>query len=201
MSMHVVPSQTRCGDDPRQLHRDHAQHRAPLGDVDAEQSFGAERERDVVADRVEIVLAIGPGNDLVVLAILADLLESAVQVADVRNAAHHGLAVQFQDQAQHAVRRRVLRSDVDQHVIAIEVGLERQGRRDRTSLGIEPAGRQRDLDGPRAGHAILPSTRRGADAAASPAAGPRTRRRSTTHPWSTAPRDWRPMPGATARRG
>ena len=49
MSMQVVPSQTQVRDDARQLHRDHAQHLAPLGDLDAEQPLGAERERDVVA--------------------------------------------------------------------------------------------------------------------------------------------------------
>src|SRR5687768_12552770 len=62
-------------DDSRELGSDDAQHLAPRRDLDPEQSLGANRERDVVADRVEVILAVGPGNDLVVLAILTDLLE------------------------------------------------------------------------------------------------------------------------------
>ena len=44
------PDQVR--DDARHLARDHAQHLAPLRDLDPEQPLGAERERDVVAGRV-----------------------------------------------------------------------------------------------------------------------------------------------------
>ena len=106
--------------------RHHAQHLAPLRDLDAEQPLGAERERDVVAGRVQIILAVGPRDDLVVLAVLADLLEAAVQIADVRNAAHHRLAVELEHQAQHAVRRRMLRPDVDEHVLTLEIGLDRR---------------------------------------------------------------------------
>ena len=106
-------------------HRDDAQHLAALRDLDSEQPLRAQREGDVVAGRVEVVLAIGPRDDLVVLAVLADLLEAAVQIADVRNAAHHRLTVELEHEAKHAVRRRMLRSDVDQHVIALELGLER----------------------------------------------------------------------------
>ena len=95
-------------------------------DLDAEQPLRAEREGDVVARRVEVVLAVGPRDDLVVLAVLADLLEAAVQVADVRDAAHDRLAVELEHQAQHAVRRRMLRADVDEHVLALELRLERR---------------------------------------------------------------------------
>ena len=117
-------------DDARQLARHHPQHLAPLGDLDPEQPLRAERERDVVAGRVEIILAVGPRDDLIVLPVLADLLEAAVQVADVRDAAHDRLAVELEHQAQHAVRRRMLRPDVDEHVLALEIGLDRRRRVD-----------------------------------------------------------------------
>src|SRR5262249_49602441 len=127
-------------DDARQLARHHPQHLAPLGDLDAEQPFGAERKGDVVPGRVEVILTIRPRDYLIVLPILADLLETAVQVADVRNAPHHRLAVELEHQAQHAVRSRMLRPDVDEHVITGEIRLER-GRR------LEGDGRARFIDG------------------------------------------------------
>ena len=209
MSMHVVPSQTRCEMMRDSSHRDHAQHLAALGDLDAEQPLGAERERDVVARRVEIVLAVGPRDDLIVLAVLADLLEAAVQVADVRNAAHDRLAVELEHEAQHAVRRRVLRPDVDEHVLALEIRLERRRRFDgdrraafvdderhalRTSLRVEPGRGERDFDRAlRRRHRLLSrllAARRAA--AACRAADPRTRRRSRALPSSSA------LPGCAA---
>jgi hypothetical protein len=85
-----------------------------------------------------------------------------VQVADVRHAPHHGLAVELEHQPQHAVRRRVLRADVDEHVLALELGLERRRRLERHGLpavvdherhalrppvGPDPVRRERHLDG------------------------------------------------------
>jgi len=40
------------------------------------------------------------------------LLGATVQQADMRVGTHHGFAVHFQDQAQYAVRRRMLRAEV-----------------------------------------------------------------------------------------
>src|ERR1051325_6116731 len=88
-------------DDSRQLASDDSEHRAPRRDLDAEQPLRAQGKGDVVPRRVEVVLAVGPGDDLIVLAILADLLEAAVQIPHVRDAAHDGLAVQLEHQTQH----------------------------------------------------------------------------------------------------
>ena len=137
-------------DDARQLAGDHAQHRAPLGDLDAEQPLGAEREGDVVAGRVEIILTVGPRDDLIVLAILADLLEPAVQVADVRNAPHHRLAVELEHQPEHAVRRRVLGPEVDEHVLAFEIGLDRRRRLDHDDVARVVDGERQCAAGGRA---------------------------------------------------
>ena len=111
-------------DDPRELGRNDAKNLAPLGDLDSKQPLGAERERDVVADRVEVVFAVGPGDDLVVLSVFADLLEAAVQITDVGNAAHDGLTIELEHQAENSMRRRMLGTDVDEHVIAFEIGLD-----------------------------------------------------------------------------
>ena len=50
--------------------------------------------------------------------------EAAVQVTNVRNAPHHRLAVQLEHQTQHAVCRRMLRSNIDEHVVAREIRLD-----------------------------------------------------------------------------
>ena len=81
--------------DAGELGRDHAQNLASLGDLDSEQPLGSQGKCDVVADRVEIILAIGPANYLVVLPVFADLLEAAVQISDVRNAADNGFSVEL----------------------------------------------------------------------------------------------------------
>jgi len=70
----------------------------------------------------------------------------------------HGLAVQLDHEAQHAVRRRVLRPDVDQHVLAgiglhLPVPLSRAHSRlerdaHRAALRVQPRGRELDGDGP-----------------------------------------------------
>ena len=86
---------------------------ARVGDLDAEQPLDGhavgglgEQRREVVAARHERD-ALGPG------AVLAVLLDAGVQVADDQAAVGHRLAGDLQDQAQHAMRRGVLRPHVD----------------------------------------------------------------------------------------
>src|SRR5687767_17983 len=110
-------------DDSRELAGDDTQHRAALGDVYAPETLRAEGKRDIVADRVEVVLTVGPGDDLVVLAVLANLLEPAVEVADVRDAAHDRLALQLENQTKHPVGSGVLWPEVDEHMIGGELRL------------------------------------------------------------------------------
>jgi hypothetical protein len=62
------------------------------------------------------VVAIRQHQDLAVVADLEQLLRTAVHVADDRLAADDPLAVQGQPQPEYAVRRRVLRTDVEHHV-------------------------------------------------------------------------------------
>jgi len=125
------------------------------------QALGAKRKSDVVADRVEVVLTIGPRDDLVVLAIFADFLEAAMQVADVRDAADDCFAIELEDQAEDAMRGRVLRADVDEHVLAFELRLHgrRRGNGDvrvsaneerdalRLAVRSEAGGREFNFDG------------------------------------------------------
>jgi hypothetical protein len=114
--------------DPRQLGRDNAENLTALRDLDSEQSLRTERERDVVADRVEIIFAIGPADYLVVLPILADLLESAVEITDVGNATDDRFSIELEHQSQNTMRSRVLWPDVDEHVLTLEIRLETRRR-------------------------------------------------------------------------
>jgi hypothetical protein len=108
-------------DDAVHLARDHAQHAAPLGDLDPHQLLDRQREADVVAHRRQVVGPVGQRDDLVVEPVLAELLESGVQVPDVRDAALDGLALELEHQPQDAVGRGMLGADVDEHVLGAEI--------------------------------------------------------------------------------
>ena len=49
-----------------------------------------------------------------------DLLHPAMEIADHTLGAQHFFAVQFQDDAQHPVRRRMLRAHIDDEFVAVE---------------------------------------------------------------------------------
>ena len=75
---------------------------------------------DIVRGRCHVVHPIGEQDDLRPVAILAQLLDAAVQVADHDVAVDDVLAVQPQDDAQHAVRARMLRPHVEHQLIGVE---------------------------------------------------------------------------------
>ena len=101
--------------DPVQLHHEHPQHGGPRRDLllDAEQPFHGQAVDGLVEDRRQVVHpgaerdALRPGTELHVL------LDAGVQVPDDRAQLGDGLAVQRQDQPEHAVRGGVLRPHVD----------------------------------------------------------------------------------------
>ena len=70
----------------------------------------ASASADVVRHGRQVVGAVGERDDLVVVAVLAELLEAGVQVADVRDTALDRLALELDHQPEHAVGRRVLRA-------------------------------------------------------------------------------------------
>ena len=94
----------------------------PLGHVvgDAEQLLDAEAVRGLLVQRRQVVHpraerdALGPGAELHVL------LDAGVQVADAAAGLGHRLAVDLEDQPEHAVRRRVLRAHVDDDALLAE---------------------------------------------------------------------------------
>ena len=119
-------------------------------------SFSAASARQTLfAIGRQVVGAVGERDDLVVVPVLAQLLEAGVQVADVRHHPDHGLAVQLHHQPEHPVGRRVLRADVDQHVLGAEIvlrglvgrQLDAQRVGGRVALGIETGRGQGHVDG------------------------------------------------------
>ena len=95
----------------------------PLGarrGLNAEQLLLRQHPGVLHAHRADVVEPVEVGQRLQVCLVLDQLLGAAVQQADVRVGALHHLAVHLQDQAQHAVRRRVLRPEVDGVVVDLD---------------------------------------------------------------------------------
>jgi hypothetical protein len=63
----------------------------------------------------EVVHPVGDGNRLGIGQCFGGFLNSRVQISDIDIGVDHGFAVQLQDNAQHAVRRWVLRAHVQDH--------------------------------------------------------------------------------------
>ena len=104
---------------------EHADELGALGHLHAEQLFGRQAEGVLLVHRRHVVEAVEVADGLQVGLVLDQLLGAAVQEADVRIDALHHLAVELQHQAQHAVRRRMLRAEVD--VELADVGFRHVG--------------------------------------------------------------------------
>ena len=105
--------------DPVQLGQQHADPRGPGRQLDAEQLLGGHGEDQLVEERRQVVHAGDVGAALDVREVLGRLLHAGVEVADDRLAAQHGLALQLEHEAQHAVGGRVLRPEVDDHAVVV----------------------------------------------------------------------------------
>ena len=81
-----------------------------------------------VRDRRHVVHAVHVRRELLVGAVLANLLNAAVQVSDHALRAQHLFAIELEDDAQHAVRGRVLRAHVENQFSGIqECGFRHRG--------------------------------------------------------------------------
>ena len=115
-----VPRKTRCEWIRLSSQRSIRIHLALVGHLQLEQLLDREHEDELVVLVADVVDPLGEGDVLPVRLRLHRLLEAGVEVADHGRDAHYLLAVQVDDQAQDAVRRRVVRPEVDlQHVFAV----------------------------------------------------------------------------------
>ena len=87
--------------------------------VDAEQLLDRQAVGVLVAHHRDVVEPVHVGQRLDVGARLGQLLGGAVQQADVRIGALDHLAVELEHEAQHAVRRRMLRPEVQGVVLDV----------------------------------------------------------------------------------
>ena len=109
-----------------QLGEDGADVLAARRQLDAQQLLDGVVPGDLVGDRRDVVHPVDDGDVLVEVEVLAELLEAAVQVADVRHGLDDGLAVEGEDEAQRGVRGRVLRPEVERPEVFL-VGALRRG--------------------------------------------------------------------------
>ena len=106
--------------DAVEFHHHHPDYRGALRNVlgDVQQSLDPEAVGGLVEKRRQIIHPGHEGHALSPGAVLEVLLDAGVQVADTAAGFDNRLALDLQDQAQHAVRRRVLGTHVDHDSLA-----------------------------------------------------------------------------------
>ena len=127
--------------DRAELHPEVAEEQADVGDaaeleqdradvlrtgrrLDLHQLFGGEDERHFVREAAQPVDAVDQRGDLRERAHLGQLLVAAVHVARRGLGPDDLLAVEADDDAQRAVRGRVLRAEVEGHALGLEFDVE-----------------------------------------------------------------------------
>ena len=106
--------------DARDLREHHPDPLRPRRRGDAEQLLLRQHPGVLHAHRADVVEPVEIWQRLQVALVLHQLLGAAVQQADMRVGALDHLAVHLEDQPQHAVRRRVLRAEVDGVVVDLD---------------------------------------------------------------------------------
>ena len=107
----------------RQLAADHTDELAARRQlaVNAEQLLDRQRVSDVVSQRRQVIQPVGVRDELRISEVLRDLLVPAMQVTYFGPGPGNDLAVQFEDDAQHAVRGRVRGPHVQDHLLALKL--------------------------------------------------------------------------------
>ena len=205
--MPVVPSHTRWEMIRLISHAMTRSTRHRSVTCDAHQLLHRQSEGHVVGHGGEVVGAVGERDDLIVVPVLAELLETRVEVADVRDTALDRLALELDHQSEHAMSGRMLGADVHQHVLGAEIFVEvRRPVRARSAESVSDAPRRRGPGWPSAISTVRRLTasilaRRAPAAHACPREARRTLRRCSALPWNSGLRGWRPAPGGSARPG
>ena len=107
---------------PADLAIEHADELGALRHLDAEQLLDGEAEGVLLVHRRDVVEPVEIGDRLQIGLVLDQLLGAAMQQADMRIDALDDLAVELQHQAQHAMRRRMLRPEIDGEVADVGFG-------------------------------------------------------------------------------
>ena len=100
-----------------QFHHQNAKVLSALGYLQAEKFLDREAVNQVVAQRVQIIHAISQRDRLRIRFVFTGLFDAGVEISEIGNGFQNGFTVQFQQNTQHAVGRRVLRSHVEDHCL------------------------------------------------------------------------------------
>ena len=92
------------------------------GSLDSQKLLGGKRKGMFLALRRGIIEAVEIADSLHIRLVFDQLFRAPVQQTDMWIGAFDNLAVHFEDQAQHAVRRRVLRAEVDIVILDLRFG-------------------------------------------------------------------------------
>ncbi len=105
--------------DAEHFRKHHPDGLHPVRNLDAGEFLDREYIREVVHHPAEIVDTVGIGDIAVPGLALGHFLGTAVVIADIRHAVDDFLAVQLQHDAKCAVCRRVVGTEVEEHVIGV----------------------------------------------------------------------------------
>ncbi len=105
---------------PLQLAEDRPHVTGPARHLDREQLLHRLAVADVVGRGRDVVHPVGQQDDLRPVAVLAQLFDAAVQIADHHVAIDYFFAIEPQHDAQHTVGARVLRAHVDHELVRVE---------------------------------------------------------------------------------
>ncbi len=107
--------------EPVELHQEHADDRGAVGDLvlDAEQLLHGEAVGGLVEEGRQVVHARHERGALGPRPVFEVLLDAGVEVADAAAGLGDGLAVDLQDEPEHAVRGRVLGAHVDDDALVV----------------------------------------------------------------------------------
>jgi hypothetical protein len=103
---------------------EHANELRPTRNRNSQEPLDRERVGVLLVHRRDVVEPVEIGHVLQIGACFHQLLGAAMQEADMRIDAFDHLAVEFEHESQHAVRRWVLRPEVDQEVAEVRFGHE-----------------------------------------------------------------------------
>ena len=95
-----------------------------LPDLMPHQLLDRQGPTEIHVHRRQVVEPVGVGDPLAGREVLADLLGTAVEIPDVGLGLRDDFTIGSQHQPQHAMRARVLRPHVDEHLVGTDVELD-----------------------------------------------------------------------------
>ena len=129
---HPAHEQGMAGD-TQQLPRQHADVLGPARHGDVHELLEGHHRRPLAEQGADVFQRVEVADGLVVIRVLAQLLDTPVQIAEDRIEIRHDLAVDLHDDPQHAVRRRMLGAHIEEHLAVaegVELGLALRARRE-----------------------------------------------------------------------